>query len=102
VAQDLNQQCYHGNHLTVALALGVPGIILFCAGVPLGAAALLAVNRKRLRNPEFAGQYRCGMLSCIRLANLVRLLLDISAERSQVMVLPISLHGHGERLRVPG
>jgi hypothetical protein len=39
------------------LALGVPGVALFCIGLPLGSALFLRANVEKLTNVHFASQY---------------------------------------------
>lgn len=38
---DMNQMCYDGPHSVLALAYGVPWLVLFCLGVPFGTALLV-------------------------------------------------------------
>jgi hypothetical protein len=50
---DMKQACFEGWHLTWALGLGLPCIVGFCIGVPLGIWLLLLFNRERLDDPHF-------------------------------------------------
>ena len=33
--QDMTQRCFHGAHFRYAMIVGVPGILIFCVGVPV-------------------------------------------------------------------
>ena len=46
--------CYKGKHLAFALILGVPGIILFCLGIPILSAFFLRMRKGLLNDPEFS------------------------------------------------
>ena len=50
-------QCYQVPHLTLALALGLPCIVLFCVGVPLSSFLYLRKNKAQLGEPLFAARY---------------------------------------------
>ncbi|KXZ48273.1 hypothetical protein GPECTOR_29g50 [Gonium pectorale] len=54
---DLEMRCYQGLHLRLALAAGVPGLLLFAAGVPLASAWWLRRNRRRLADKDFLDLY---------------------------------------------
>ncbi|GIL90846.1 hypothetical protein Vretifemale_18555, partial [Volvox reticuliferus] len=55
--QDLDQRCYRGIHLRLCLIVGVPGVLLFAAGIPLLSAWWLYRNRKRLHDGAFSALY---------------------------------------------
>ncbi|GIL57789.1 hypothetical protein Vafri_12932 [Volvox africanus] len=56
--QDLDQRCYRGIHLRLCLIVGVPGVLLFAAGIPLLSAWWLYLNRNRLEGDvEFFALY---------------------------------------------
>ncbi len=55
--QDLEQRCYRGVHLTLCAAVGVPGVVLFAAGIPLLSAWWLWRNRARLWDEAFIALY---------------------------------------------
>ena len=55
--QDSNVHCFSGLHLGFLLLLGIPGIIIFAIGVPLGAAIFLRVKRKHLESAHFSAKY---------------------------------------------
>lgn len=46
-----------GLHLTLALAVGIPGVLLFAVGMPLLSAWWLGRNRHRLDQPDFEALY---------------------------------------------
>lgn len=54
---DLQQRCYQGPHLALAMALGVPGLLLFALGVPLCSALFLRVCRPHHEKPHFLALY---------------------------------------------
>jgi len=45
---DMQQACYTGWHMRWAMGLGVPAVLLFCVGVPVGIAVLLYRNRRKI------------------------------------------------------
>ncbi|KAG2426969.1 hypothetical protein HXX76_012754 [Chlamydomonas incerta] len=55
--QDLEQRCYRGVHLTLCAAVGVPGLVLFAAGIPLLSAWWLWRNRAKLWDDGFIALY---------------------------------------------
>eukprot|EP00198_Chlamydomonas_reinhardtii_P004333 XP_001693669.1 predicted protein [Chlamydomonas reinhardtii] len=55
--QDPEQRCYEGVHLTLCAAVGVPGVLLFAAGIPLLSAWWLWRNRRRLWEDSFLSLY---------------------------------------------
>lgn len=46
--EDLSQVCFDGSHLVLALALGIPGLLLFSIGSPLVLVYILRSYRKRI------------------------------------------------------
>jgi hypothetical protein len=50
---DIQQECFAGVHRTWALALGVPAVLLFCVGLPVGMFVFLWVNRFKVDDPEY-------------------------------------------------
>ena len=50
---DYEQRCYRGRHLTLALAFGVPGILLFAFGMPMLSVWWLWRNKAQLHDPAF-------------------------------------------------
>lgn len=46
-------ECYRGWHLALALAVGIPGLLLWSVGVPLAVASYLTRHRARLAEPLF-------------------------------------------------
>ena len=50
---DMDQQCFQGSHRVLALALGVPGLLLVAAGIPAACAWWLSYNRHLLQEPQF-------------------------------------------------
>jgi hypothetical protein len=50
---NIQQACWEGWHLSWALGLGIPCILLLFFGVPLGCWLLLYMNRSRLQEPGF-------------------------------------------------
>ena len=58
--QDYSMQCYQGWHMIMALAVGVPGVLLWCISVPLGTALFLRRNQHRLDEPLFEANF--GMM----------------------------------------
>ena len=46
---DLDMQCYTGQHLAIAWAVGLPGLLLFVAGVPASAALWIWACRRYVR-----------------------------------------------------
>jgi predicted outer membrane repeat protein len=59
---DMQQPCWEGWHKALALAVGVPCLLLFCIGVPGGLAVLLYVNRYNLDFPQGSFQACAGFL----------------------------------------
>jgi hypothetical protein len=56
-------KCYQGWHLTLVLAVGVPGVLLVCIGVP-ATLALLLLRRRLQQHQPF---YKFGfLLACYR------------------------------------
>ncbi len=49
--------CRRGLHLTLVLAVGIPGVLLFAVGMPLLSAWWLGRNRHRLDQPDFEALY---------------------------------------------
>ncbi len=56
-AADAYAQCYKGQHLALVLALGVPGVLLFSIGLPMGSALYLRAHLARLNDIKFASKY---------------------------------------------
>ncbi|GIM05121.1 hypothetical protein Vretimale_9537, partial [Volvox reticuliferus] len=56
---DYDLRCFKGSHLVLTLVLAVPGLVLWCVGVPLGSALWLRHNaaRGRLNQPDFSDRY---------------------------------------------
>ncbi|KXZ54763.1 hypothetical protein GPECTOR_4g833 [Gonium pectorale] len=54
---DLEVRCYEGLHLRLVLIAGLPGLLLFAAGVPLASAWWLHRNRHRLDDTDFVNLY---------------------------------------------
>eukprot|EP00877_Chromochloris_zofingiensis_P009217 jgi/Chrzof1/4549/Cz14g17250.t1 len=50
---DVEQKCWEGWHMKWALALGVPCVVVFCVGVPVGIVLILSRNRSRLKDLSF-------------------------------------------------
>lgn len=46
-AQDMAVQCYTGSHLALALAFGLPCLLIWALGIPLGFALLLRQAKAR-------------------------------------------------------
>lgn len=44
---DTNQQCFEGYHAAWALALGIPGVLIFCMAIPLRIVLFTLENRHR-------------------------------------------------------
>jgi hypothetical protein len=64
-AGDLDVKCYQGWHLTLVVAVGVPGVLLVCIGVPATLALLLL--RSRLQQHQQVPVYKFGfLLACYR------------------------------------
>jgi hypothetical protein len=64
-AEDLDEKCYQGWHLTLVLFLGVPGVLLVCIGVP--ATLVLLLFRNRLQWGQSGPVYKFGfLLACYR------------------------------------
>jgi len=68
--QDMSQRCYEGFHLTAVYAIGIPGAILLCLGIPAATLAVLFRIRDRLQEPRTAAtygflyhQFKCGTLA---------------------------------------
>jgi hypothetical protein len=62
---DLDAKCYQGWHLTLVLALGVPGILLLCIGIPATVILLLRSSRRQ-QQPQVP-VYKFGfLLACYR------------------------------------
>ena len=59
---DAQQECWQGWHLSWSLALGVPCLLLFCLGVPLGLGFALWQARFALDVPE--SRHPLGFLYC--------------------------------------
>ena len=59
---DVEQECWQGWHLSWSLALGVPCLLLFCVGVPLGIGFALWKARFALDLPE--SSHPLGFLYC--------------------------------------
>ena len=55
--QDMNQRCYQGFHLTAVYAIGIPGAVLLCLGIPLATIGTLLCIRDRLDEPRTAATY---------------------------------------------
>jgi hypothetical protein len=54
---DMNQQCLTGYHLTWALAVGVPGVLLVCIVLPAGLASFTWRNRAHTDDSYFQLHY---------------------------------------------
>jgi hypothetical protein len=64
-AEDLDVKCYQGWHLTLVLALGVPGVLLVCIGVP--ATLVLLLFHSGLQRNQLKPVYKLGfLLACYR------------------------------------
>lgn len=50
--QDVNQRCYEGAHARYLVGVGLPGVIVVCAGMPLLVFFLIFRNRNRLTEQE--------------------------------------------------
>eukprot|EP00898_Chlorokybus_atmophyticus_P002166 jgi/Chlat1/2950/Chrsp2S04680 len=55
--QYINDKCYTGTHLTMVLAVGIPGIILFGLGLPIGAYLMLWQRRMKLESEHTVKYY---------------------------------------------
>lgn len=53
----MRQECYTGNHLTAVLAIGIPGAILVCLGIPLMGFLVMFRNRRHLHDAKVAAKY---------------------------------------------
>lgn len=54
--QDYGQQCYTGSHQALAMALGIPGLVLLAMGCPLACGLWLYKNTDKLYlDPDFTG-----------------------------------------------
>ncbi len=49
----MNQRCYQGQHLTLTMALAVPGLVLVALGIPVWSAWFLGRNEHLLFEREF-------------------------------------------------
>lgn len=47
--QNMEQRCYTGSHLTAVYAIGIPGIVLLCLGIPVATLIVLLRIRDRLQ-----------------------------------------------------
>jgi hypothetical protein len=60
-AEDMSERCYtrQGHHMAWALGLGVPLLLLFCVGLPLGLFVWLWLSRRRgkLADDRFRSQF---------------------------------------------
>jgi len=56
-SQDYDVKCFEGAHLAWALALGIPGLLIFSVGAPLCGFLFLYRNRHRLFQPLFKAKY---------------------------------------------
>ncbi|GAX73320.1 hypothetical protein CEUSTIGMA_g774.t1 [Chlamydomonas eustigma] len=54
---DYNLKCYEGYHLVAVMALGVPGVICFCLGVPAFSFYFMWRNKHRLYQQGFLRAY---------------------------------------------
>ncbi|GFR39670.1 hypothetical protein Agub_g141 [Astrephomene gubernaculifera] len=56
---DYGLHCYRSQHLVLAAAVGFPGLVLFCLGVPAASAAWLrhSARRGRLNDRDFSDRY---------------------------------------------
>lgn len=54
---DTSQTCFAGYHRALALALGVPLVVLLCMVLPAFTVLFLLANRGRLRQPTFQRHY---------------------------------------------
>jgi hypothetical protein len=50
-------QCFKGPHLVLTLAVGVPGIVLVCLGIPLGSLVFLRITKPHHSAPKFAATF---------------------------------------------
>eukprot|EP00198_Chlamydomonas_reinhardtii_P000814 XP_001690149.1 predicted protein [Chlamydomonas reinhardtii] len=57
--QDYGLRCFRDSHLVLALVVAIPGVVLFCVGVPVASAAFLRRNalRGRLNERKFSDRY---------------------------------------------
>ncbi|KAG2444938.1 hypothetical protein HXX76_001674 [Chlamydomonas incerta] len=57
--QDYGLHCFRDSHLVLALVVAIPGVVLFCLGVPLASAAFLrrSALRGRLNERKFSDRY---------------------------------------------
>ena len=60
LAADLQEPCVRGRHLILLFLLGIPQILVYVLGLPVGAFLLLRRQRNSLRDPRV--QYRWGLL----------------------------------------
>lgn len=68
--EDMELPCFQGVHLTLLLAVGIPGLFV-CVALPTCTALLVLANRKRLQHPAVLSRfgflydsYRCAPASC--------------------------------------
>eukprot|EP00898_Chlorokybus_atmophyticus_P008810 jgi/Chlat1/8930/Chrsp92S08240 len=53
----MNQRCYTGTHMVMVATIGIPGIIIFCVGVPLVTFIILYSKRDSLYTEATAEYY---------------------------------------------
>jgi hypothetical protein len=53
----MQQPCFEGWHLTWALALGVPGVVLFCVATPLALFIGLTLNKSKLQHADVKAHF---------------------------------------------
>ncbi|GAX76958.1 hypothetical protein CEUSTIGMA_g4405.t1 [Chlamydomonas eustigma] len=54
---DSNVQCFTGKHLILLYLIGVPGIIFFAVGLPVGSAIYLTLNKAQFESASFSAKY---------------------------------------------
>ena len=55
--RDLDLECFSGSHFYWAVLGGVPGLLLWVAGIPLGTWLLLQERKDQLENNEIKSKY---------------------------------------------
>lgn len=66
--QDVTQKCFTGPHARYTLAIGIPGLLIICGGLPAMLAVIMRLNRERLSEHPVVRRYGFvyfGALWCI-------------------------------------
>ena len=94
--RDLEERCYHGNHLTMVIMVGIPALVLYALGIPLTSFFMLKHHRHKLNTNKY--RFRLGLLySGFREE---RYWWEMIVSARKLLIISLASFGFNERLQV--